>query len=155
MTKIPSPDTAEDVKPVRAWAEWDEWTGYLPWDQDGALVIPKGGAGDAYEIRHCLTPQELVLWISELGGFGPLRSIRVLLSNGAWVLIETSDRKDGQRGALIYLFKDERQIQRYTENGGLENWEESWYEGYPTDAEAVDRALAEATAWFATQESGV
>lgn len=139
---------SDEVKPVRAWAEYDEWAvffieiaheyedapGWEPWE------IPKAGNGRPYTCSVYTTIVDAI----DGTNHGPLRSIRVLLSNGAEVRLET-------QGRLGY-----RQVKLRRSDGTAPSWGVDFdtRRGFVCidDAEAVERAIAEATVWFAAQE---
>ena len=133
-----------DVTPVRAWAEYDEWSGYMEfreqWLEWTWAEIPKGASGELYSDKNEVNSvsEAVGAWGDERG-FGPLRSLRVLLSNGHEIRLD-------REAAYGVVMRPKPGWWFLSEHGQNE---------FPfqaaTDAEAVDRALVEATAWFAGQ----
>lgn len=119
-----------DVAPVRAWAEWQECTGYL--ESRGEGVTWSGVVIPTTDLGHMQTglATGVTDWVRKVTQAGPLRSLRVLLSNGSEVHI---DRVSEWR----------QWTWRIDEAIGQNLWAD-------TDTEAVERALAEAIAWFAS-----
>ena len=139
---------SEDVRPVRAWAEYDEWLVFCDWDARAAsfddalwsvrpwyrVVIPKTGNGSQHttvllsSLIDCLTrlPEVVAEW-------GELRSIRVVLNTGSEVTVSRF-----------------MAVSRGTVEWGREwVWRAADAEGcFPmdgvTDADAVARAVQEA-----------
>lgn len=137
------------VMPVRAWAEYPEWSVYIEqwWTEDWYRVdIPKG-ANHGLRIltqddtRELLPIPSLVaaLAIEMSSPYGPLQSLRVLLSNG-----ETLTLGRANDWWWYWTLSDPPQIGGYAD-GGFED---------DNDAEAVQRALTAAAAYFNPTREG-
>ena len=131
---------SEMPRPVRGWAEYDEWSGFLyPTisDEWAGLRVPKTGQG-MYGI-HAFK-RELPILIEHMD-CGPLRSIRILLSTGEEVSMDCCV-EDGYfiDGMFAWELRDG------------EEWPHGGLITDLSDSDAVTRALAEAVAWVQGQE---
>ena len=139
---------SEEIRPVRAWAEYDEWSMFIEREKNSfrwqwvPFAIPKTGAGT---YSFLIARDSLVEVFSQPADgrprfdFGPLRSLRVLLSNGCEIRLD----REAAYGVVMLPKPGWCFLSEHGQN------EISFQAA--TDAEAVERALAEATAWFAGQ----
>jgi hypothetical protein len=123
------------VRPIRAWAEYDEWTWMADAATDKVYSIPTSGDGGPFVSQYISVVQAA----AEGDMFRPLRSLRVLYENGWWLQL------DPIRGGItttlsdwfwcLHQGKDDPEIPhgRFTED---------------KDSEAVERAMIAASAWF-------
>lgn len=127
-------ETTEPVVPVRAWAEYSEWSvfidkaadkGFDTWHipKSGQARVVTGWALSIYHVFMATNPDE---------NFGPLQSLRVLLSNGHELQLEWTPY---EWRWYIHAFRDDPEIPY-----GLFRDD--------NDAEAVQRALTAAAAFF-------
>ena len=136
---------SDQYEPVRAWAEWDEWTGY--WQSVAALesawFIPKTGNGMAYNLGDMSLAS--MIEGQALGGYS-LRSLRVLLRSGHEVNLEPMPNGGHPLwGAGLDLSNTSSDLHP-TE---YPNW---YFDDVVTDDEAVSRALSEARRWLEDNE---
>lgn len=126
-----------DVRPVRCWVEYDEWSGYMEFREEWLewtwAEIPRGATGELYVDKNEVNSIEEAVqaWGGERN-FGPLRSLRVLLSTGHEVTVTPYSDEDIGRGAL---WKVGSLVQ-----AGVQA---------DSDSEAVQRALDAAIRWVA------
>lgn len=130
---------SEQPRPVRAWAEYEEWSVFTStcegnWD---FVVTPKGATGEA---AAGTTVSFETAWKGRYIE-APLRSLRVLLSTGH----EATLSRDTRQGGWWYM--------RLIRCGRPEFGRNTAFEA-DTDVDAVARALAEAVAWV-SEQSGV
>jgi len=133
---------AVPAEAVRAWMEWDEWSGYVEDEGPEAFwsyAMPKGGHNRCSIRAH----REFMDTLIGLP-YGLLRSIRVLLRTGHEVEI---DRWLAQ--CRWWLFPPGRQDGKRT-HGYLRAGDFDWI-GI-SDAEAVARALQAAAEWLEAQD---
>ena len=126
------------VRPVRAWADYDEWSVYLEFE-DGKLgfrryVIPKGGAGRLTE-SFDVFPGVAAALKGDGPKSGSLRSVRVLYENGAELILGTGYA--GRGWGWIVQYGDRHASGDFTED---------------KDSEAVERAMIAAAAWFSQRQ---
>lgn len=133
------------VRPVRAWAEYDQWLVYLEFE-DGKLgfrryVIPKGEAGRLTE-SFDLFPGVAAALKGDGPKSGSLRSLRVLYENGCELTLQ---RRFGGTfwGWSIELSDEFNEIKAPWPGGSFTE---------DKDSEAVERALIAAAAWFTQAE---
>jgi hypothetical protein len=126
------------VKPVRAWANYDEWMWMLdvtdPYTR--VVAIPLTGTGNEF-VTGPKSIVHAVRNVPTLRGMGPLRSLRVLYENGYELKLIRFDQFPDHRGWTLW-----------TEGGRVAggNFSED------KDSEAVERAMIAAAAYF-TQAS--
>jgi len=150
---------SEQPRPVRAWAEYDEWSVYAEDDFDGekhspfwAFWTPKTG-----DYAHDDSRAKSVLHVIELSSddfmdCGPLRTLRVLLSTGHWVeLVRKADSVTIPQGRkAVMLDPGCMKFSLFASEGAWLHG--GWYMPEVTDADAVARAISEALAWIREQE---
>jgi hypothetical protein len=131
------------VKPVRAWANYDEWMWMLdvtdPYTR--VVAIPLTGTGNEF-VTGPKSIVHAVRNVPTLREMGPLRSLRVLYDNGYELNVKPVGLSSGHLHDwfwYLHQFKDEPEIPHghYTED---------------KDSEAVERAMAAAATYF-TQAS--
>lgn len=129
-----------EVRAVRAWAEYEDARVFMNpmHDTPGKFTrweIPTGANGDPLYSTHFDGVEEFVRRSSQK--YGPLRSLRVLLGTGHEVDVH-------RVCSLIHDGEDW--------NWRLDDrWPVQGFDDCP-DAEAVERALAEAIAWIQGQQ---
>ena len=140
---------SETPRPVRAWAEYDEWSVFLnsmpmagPW----FVAVPKGAKDHAIvdmlsemgrdAIRWLTTPEPVIFHP------GPLRSIRILLSTGHTIWLY---------GVISWRDHSKRLCWRWYLREGRAELVRGDIPTDTTDTDAVSRALAEAVAWIEEQ----
>ena len=141
---------SEQPRPVRAWAEYDEWSTFSSayegnWD---FVVTPKGATGEAAAGATMSFETALKGRYIE----APLRTLRVLLSTGQWVeLVRKADSVTISRGRkAVMLDPGCMKFSLFAPDG---TWlHGGWYMPEVTDADAVARAIAEAVAWVSERE---
>lgn len=127
-------DPVMPVTPVRAWAEYSEWsvfadTGHRMFSAD---AYPRGKDGRKEQVAW--GDEDLPSLVRHLEQFGPLRSLRVLFSTGHAVTITPYADEDVGTGALWKVG----------------NWVQAGVQA-DTDADAVQRAIDAAVAWIGAQ----
>jgi hypothetical protein len=142
--------TSAEVRPVRAWAEYDEWSVY--WQHlakiESAWFIPSGADGLAYNLGHI--PLETMIEGQQLHGYS-LRSLRVLLSTGHEVGLDryADSVTIPQGNRAVMLDAGCMKFSLFASDG---HWlHGGWYMPEVADADAVARALSEAIAWVQGQ----
>lgn len=136
------------VRPIRAWAEYDEWSVFLQeFDAEYWDVVFTPRAEDDWEYSR----EEFVGIVDFMRGstdeamkmqVGPLRSLRVLYENGYELKLEPSGLASGHLHEwfwYLHQFKDDPEIPhgRFTED---------------KDSEAVERAMIAAAAFFSQRQ---
>lgn len=142
---------SETPRPVRAWAEFDEWSVFV-WFVDGKWGFsyhPKGRANGPANYWGVATLGEAVFCVS---GDQPLRSLRILLSTGHWVeLVRKVDAVTIAQGRKAVMLDPGCMKFLLFASDGV--WlHGGWYMPEVPDTDAVTRALAEAVAWIQEQE---
>lgn len=132
------------VRPIRAWAEYDEWSVYLE-DYDGEWVnvhIPKGNNDWSYErgVYDGIADFATNLQVVRLG-FGSLRSLRVLYENGHELQLEQWHKDLNDSNVWPWILRD-RNHDAQADGQFTED----------KDSDAVERALIAAAAWFTQAE---
>lgn len=126
------------VKPVRAWAEYDEWMWMLEQDVEKVYCIPKSAIGRAF-----VTDVSGVVDAARNFGIyqnpGPLRSLRVLYENGYEMELDADDGPFPGEWEWLVLGPG----QTYQASGSFKE---------DKDSEAVERAMIAAAAWFSQVE---
>jgi len=141
-----------DVTPVRAWAEYDEWSVFFDAEHElvGLQWFPKGAVGEASSNWHGVMGG-LTDALSRFTGHlirdsGPLRSLRVLFSNGTVLILEL-DRSNFLNG---WLFRDIVEADTWDGGRAHDRWLTTVLMDRTglTDGEAVDRAIEQAVKWL-------
>lgn len=131
---------SEQVQPVRAWAEYDEWSVFADrvgpeWD---IWVSPRNEHGVLW---HRAGMSGLLAALPGADTCGPLRSLRVLFSTGHEMELERAWYEDG---------RDPSDDWRLSVTDGAEWADKSFVDMGLSDADAVQRAI-DATVQMAGQ----
>lgn len=132
---------SDSTMPVRAWAEYDEWSVFLCGDTGPfwLTATPKGATGNVVSTGWHSSWRCVVDALTDWSHPGPLRSLRILLSTGHTVRLELGYSTHGPRPAhwmTLGRFPVIELETSFTEE---------------SDIQAVTRALAEAVAWIEEQ----
>jgi hypothetical protein len=119
------------VKPVRAWAEYDEWTWMADAATDKVYSIPTSGDGGPFVSQYISVVQAA----AEGDMFRPLRSLRVLYENGYEMELDADDGPFPGEWEWLVLGPG----QTYQASGSFKE---------DKDTDAVERAMIAASAWF-------
>jgi hypothetical protein len=132
------------VRPIRAWAEYDEWTWMADAATDKVYSIPTSGDGGPFVSQYISVAQAA----AEGDMFRPLRSLRVLYENGYELKANRREALPPRPGYINvtwywYLFPPEI-VDGYRVVGQVADGL------FPEDkdSEAVERAMIAASAWF-------
>jgi hypothetical protein len=121
------------VRPIRAWAEYDEWTWMADAATDKVYSIPTSGDGGPFVSQYISVVQAA----AEGDMFRPLRSLRVLYENGYELFLNPGIPGFEEANRFwwhLYRGKSDR-----VAAGDLIE---------DKDSEAVERAMIAASAWF-------
>ena len=123
------------VKPVRAWAEYDEWTWMADAATDKVYSIPTSGDGGPFVSQYISVVQAA----AEGDMFRPLRSLRVLYENEYEMELDADDGPFPGEWEWLVLGPG----QTYQASGSFKE---------DKDSEAVERSMIAAAAWFSQVE---
>jgi hypothetical protein len=123
------------VRPIRAWAEYDEWTWMADAATDKVYSIPTSGDGGPFVSQYISVAQAA----AEGDMFRPLRSLRVLYENGYEMELDADDGPFPGEWEWLVLGPG----QTYQASGSFKE---------DKDSEAVERAMIAASAWFSQVE---
>jgi hypothetical protein len=129
------------VRPIRAWAEYDEWSVYLQqWDAEywDVVFTPNGDDDWAYSRKEFSGIADFVQGSAGADmtvHVGPLRSLRVLYENGYEMELDADDGPFPGEWEWLVLGPGET----YQASGSFKE---------DKDSEAVERAMIAASAWF-------
>ena len=146
----------DEAKPVRAWMKWDEREGYAycvddwPFSQIGewkCITIPLGATGTVLDLWSIDSLVEVIELSAE---FGPLRSLRILFSNGSEIEIYPDPQS-----ADYWIDTRNPRPNGWLWNVGIKGGERAERRQItPTsDSDAVEQALSEARNYFASSVS--
>jgi hypothetical protein len=125
------------VKPVRAWAEYDEWTWMADAATDKVYSIPTSGDGGPFVSQYISVVQAA----AEGDMFRPLRSLRVLYENGYELKLVAWDNTADPEN---FRWEVTKPGALYEAAGGALHEDK--------DSEAVERAMTAAASWFSQVE---
>jgi hypothetical protein len=130
------------VRPIRAWADYDEWRWFMRLREEIVVhkyyAIPQGSEGEPFTSAGLGVVQGLVQFSYQVEG-GPLRSLRVLYENGWWLQL------DPIRGGITTAISD---WFWYLHQGTDDPEIPHGRFAEDKDSEAVERAMIAASAWF-------
>lgn len=144
MSHFSNPNEHDVIQPIRAWAEYDDWSAYAELPEGWFVAVPKGVDGVWHNSRQSALSLTTAVLLGE-ERCGQFHFLRVYLSNGYELLCDRREQTSLHGVRYPLWFRWELRRPGYV---WLDAPHGSWEADSMTDSQSVARALDGALSWF-------